>query len=333
MSLQPEHVDASHDVFYLTKHPLYELALEKSAPIAPEIGSQTPLVQVRFTAQAQPQGIRLPLAALAQFHDALSRLLDYVQQEHARRPIMPSSGSSMEGSMASVVEQPEQHSPGEHVAITLPTPGGEIKVAHAAAYSSRPVSVERLYRLSGVVFAGVIALLSWALYSLSPSQADFRPPQAAAAQDMLPRTATPVMLSRHDNASGIPEPPVVGPFPSLSAAAVNAPDESSAQIYLHIQSPIQHKIAQRLTQQLQDKGYVIPKAAILEPKGPPRTEVRYFSPAEAEEATAIALLVNQPYRAPATSSYIRGRKDTSKTQPRRYEIWLGPEPHSPRNLP
>jgi hypothetical protein len=328
---QPERVEASHDVFYLTKHPLYELALEKSAPVTLDLGSQTPLVHVRFTAQAQQQGIRLPLAVLEQFHDALSRLLDYVQQEHARRPIIPLSGSSMEGSMVSVIEQRRQHSTGDHLGTSLGAPGGEIEVTHPAAYPSRPVSVQKLCSLSGIVLAGVIALLSWAMYVLSPSPADFSPPQVTAAQEMPPRTATPVMLSTHANASGIPAPPVVGPFPSLSAAAVNAPDEPPAQIYLHIQSPIQHKIAQRLTQQLQDKGYVIPKAAILEPKGPPRTEVRYFSPAEAEEATAIAMLVNQPYRAPATSSYIRGRKDTSKTQPRRYEIWLGPEPHSSRN--
>jgi hypothetical protein len=112
---------------------------------------------------------------------------------------------------------------------------------------------------------------------------------------------------------------------------VKAADEPPAQVYLHIQSPAQHKIAQRLVEQLQEKGYVIPKAAILEPKGPPRTEVRYFSPVEAEEATAIAMLVNQPYRSPATSNYIRGRKDAPKPPTRRYEIWLGAEPRSPRN--
>jgi hypothetical protein len=331
MSLQPERFDASHDVFYLTKHPLYELALEKSAPITPDVGSQTPLVQVRFTAQAQQQGIRLPLVALEQFHDALSRLLDYVQQEHARRPILPLSGSSMEGSMASVVEQRHQHSTGDHPKTSLAAPGGEIEVAHAAAYPSRPVSVERLCSLSGIVLTAVIALLSWALYSLSPSQADFRPTQVTTAQETPPRTSTAAMLSTSDNASALRAPPVVGPFPSLSAATAKAPDEPPAQIYLHIQAPIQHKIAQRLAEQLQEKGYVIPKAAILEPKGPPRTEVRYFSPMEAEEATAIAMLVNQPYRAPATSSYIRGRKDASKAHSRRYEIWLGPEPRSPRN--
>ncbi len=175
-----------------------------------------------------------------------------------------------------------------------------------------------------------MGLLGWAMYSLSPSQADFRPLQETVAQETLLRTATPVMLSTNDAAGDLPARPVSAPAPSLASAAAKVPDEPPAQIYLHIQSPAQHKIAQRLVEQLQEKGYVIPKAAILEPKGPSRTEVRYFNPTEAEEATAIAILVNQPYRVPATSSYIRGRKDASKPQPRRYEIWLGPEPRSPR---
>ncbi len=127
MSIQSESADASHDVCYLTKHPLYEFALEKSASITPELGPQTPLVQLRFTAQAQQQGVLLPLTALEQFHGALSRLLDYVQQEHARRPTIPPSGSSMEDAMASVVEQRDQHAPEEHLERSLPTTRGDLE--------------------------------------------------------------------------------------------------------------------------------------------------------------------------------------------------------------
>jgi len=271
----------------------------------------------------------MPLVAVEQFHHALSRVLDYAKQERARGPDIPSSGSSMEGSMASTAEQRDQHSTGDHLAISLPTAGGDLEIAHPTAYPNRPVSVERLGSLSGIVLTGAIALLSWALYSLSPSPTDFRPLQVTAAQETLPRPATSARLSTNDAAGGISARSVGVPLPSVSTAAAKAPDEPPAHVYLHIQSPAQHRIAQRLVEQLQEKGYVIPKATILEPKGPPRTEVRYFSPTEAEEATAIAILVNQPYRAPATSSYIRGHKDASKTQPRRYEIWLGPEPRSP----
>jgi hypothetical protein len=73
MSLPPESIDATHDIIYLAKHPLYEFALEKSAPMRPELRSQPSLVQLRFTGQPQQQGIKLPLAALEQFHDALGR--------------------------------------------------------------------------------------------------------------------------------------------------------------------------------------------------------------------------------------------------------------------
>jgi hypothetical protein len=317
MSLAPDPVDATPEVIYFTKHPLYEFVLEKSAPIIPDPRSQPPLVQLRFTCQPQQQGIRLPLTALEQFHDALSRLLDYVKQERARGPAIPSAGSFMEGSMASTAEQREHDAPGDHIEISHPT-----------AYLNRPVSIERLYGLSGIVLTGVIALLSWALYSLSASQSDFRPPQATAAQESLPRASISAMVPTNDGASSIPARTVADQPPSGPLSAVKTPDEPPAQVSLHIQSPAQHEIAQRLVEQLQERGYVIPKAAIVVPKGPPRTEVRYFSPTEAEEATAIAMLLAQPYRAPATSSYIRGRKDASKTQPRHYEIWLGPEPRS-----
>src|SRR5262245_46108045 len=129
MSLAPEPVDATPDVIYFTKHPLYEFILEKSAPITPDPRVQPPLVQLRFTGQPQPQGIRLPLATLEQFHDALSRLLDYVKQERDRGPAIPSSGRVMEGSMASTAEPRKQCSAGDHIEISHPT-----------AYLNRPVS-------------------------------------------------------------------------------------------------------------------------------------------------------------------------------------------------
>lgn len=330
MSNKPESADASHDVCYLTKHPQYEFALERAASITPDLGSPTPLVQLRFTAQTPQHGVILPLATLTQLHDALGRLLDYVQQEHARRPTIPSSGSSGEDFMASVGEQRDLHSPEEPFDISHPTTGSNLKEVHSTAYPNRSISVERLCSLSGMVLTGVMALLGWAFYWLSPSQAEFSPGQGTVAQEPLLLTASPAMRSTDDAAGSVPAQPVSAASPALASAAAKAADETPAQVYLHIQSPAQHKIAQRLVEQLQEKGYVIPKGAILEPKGPARTEVRYFNSTEAEEATAIAMLIDQPHRAPATSSYIRGRKEASKPQPRRYEIWLGPEPHAPR---
>jgi hypothetical protein len=58
MLLPAERIDATHDIIYLAKHPLYEFVFEKSAPMPPELPSQPSLVQLRFTGQPQQQGIR-----------------------------------------------------------------------------------------------------------------------------------------------------------------------------------------------------------------------------------------------------------------------------------
>jgi hypothetical protein len=74
-----------HDIVYLAKHPCYEVALSKSTP-APTCPSQeSPMVQLWFTNQPHRQGVVLTWDALEQFHDALSRLIDYVKREHERR--------------------------------------------------------------------------------------------------------------------------------------------------------------------------------------------------------------------------------------------------------
>jgi hypothetical protein len=318
MSLPPERVDATHDIIYLAKHPLYEFVLERTAPTSPDLRSQPSPVQLRFTGQPQQQGIVLPLAALERFHDALSRLLDYIKQERARGPAIPPSGSSMEGSMAPTTEHREHDSSSDHN-----------EASHPTTYSKHPVSVEKLCSLSGIVLTGVIALLSWAIYSLFASKGDFRPLQATAAQETPVLASAPAIPRSNSEAMGISARMVVDQLPpSVPLSAAKDHDDSPPHIYLRIQSPTQHEAAQRLVAQLQQKGYVIPEAVTLVPKGPSRTEVRYFSPTEAEEAAAIAVLLHQPYRPPATASYVRGRKDTSRNGHRRYEVWLGPEPRS-----
>jgi hypothetical protein len=320
MSLPPERVDVTHDIIYLAKHPLYEFVLERSAPISAELRSQPSPVQLRFTGQPQQQGIVLPLAALERFHEALSRLLDYIKQERARGPAIPPSGSSMEGSMAPTTEHRERDCRSENIEAANPT-----------AYSNRPISVEKLCSLSGIVLTGLLALLSWAMYSLSASKADFRPLQATAAQEAFALASTPAIPRSNGEAMGLSSQMAAGELPpSVPLSAAKDPDDSPPHVYLRIQSPAQREAAQRLVAQLQQKGYIVPEAVILVPKGPSRTEVRYFSPTEAEEAAAIAVLLHQPYRPPATSSYVRGRKDTTRNGHRRYEVWLGPEPRSRR---
>jgi hypothetical protein len=115
MSLPPEHVDAPYDIIYLAKNPLYEFMLKRSTPVSPEPRSQPSLVQLQFMGQVQQQGIVLSLAALEQFHDALSRLLDYIKQECARGSAIASSGSSMEGSTTSSSGPLDRDSTADHV--------------------------------------------------------------------------------------------------------------------------------------------------------------------------------------------------------------------------
>jgi hypothetical protein len=111
----------------------------------------------------------------------------------------------------------------------------------------------------------------------------------------------------------------------VGAQQATAPAEHTPHISLHIQSPDQQAAAQRLAARLQQKGYSVPTAATLVARGPSRTEVRYFRTVEAEEATAIAILLHEAYRPPVTTSYIRGYEATSPSRSQRYEIWLGPE--------
>jgi hypothetical protein len=74
-----------HDIVYLAKHPYYEVALSKSTPARTYPSQESPMVQLWFANQPHRQGIVLTLEALEQFHDALSRLIDYVKREHERR--------------------------------------------------------------------------------------------------------------------------------------------------------------------------------------------------------------------------------------------------------
>jgi hypothetical protein len=320
MSLPPQRIDTMDDIIYHAKHPFYELALEKSALVSRDPGVPPALLQLRFTEQPQQQGPMLPLTALEQFHDALSRLIDYIKQERGREPAIDSAGSSMEGEMRLAAEHGDDDSNADLPEASPPT-----------AYRNRPISVASLWRLTGIILMWLIALLSWALYSLWASTGDFRPRQATAAQESQPLMSASATLDSNAAAGILPaRTEVRQPPPSASSSPAQAYIDQPAHISLHIQSPGQRETAHRLARQLQQNGYNIAKTVILVPKGPTRTEVRYFHPTEAEEATAIALLLHQPYRAPATLNYMRGRKEALHTPPRRYEVWLGAEPRSRR---
>jgi hypothetical protein len=302
MSLPPQRIDATHDLVYLAKHPSYEFALTKSTPFYADSSSEPALVQLRFTSQPSHPGIALTLTGLEQFHGALGRLLDYVKQERTRWTAISASGTSMQGSLPRSTEPLEYSMARDH-----------IEVHHPVVCLNRQASAGQVCRLSGVVLAGLIALLSWALYSLSVGRGEFRPRQATAAQEVLPHSPAEATLQETPGRE------------EVGAQQPTGQADHMPRISLHIQSPDQHTAAERLAARLQQKGYSVPKAAILVARGPSRTEVRYFRTAEAEEATAIAVLLHEAYRPPVTTSYIRGYEAASPDRSQRYEIWLGPE--------
>jgi hypothetical protein len=322
MSLPPQRLDPTHDIIYQAKHPLYEFALDRSALLSRDPSSQPPVVQLRFTGQPQQQDIVFPLAALEPFHDALSRLVDYIKQERGRKRATQSSGSSMEVALRA----------SEHLDNDISAAPPE--ASPPPAVLNRPVSATSLWRLSGIILMWLIALLSWALYSLWASTGDFRPSQATAAQESHPRPAASAIPRSYDEAGEPPTRTVASQPPSsVSSSAAKAHGDQPPHISLHLQSRAQQEAAQHLADRLQQNGYLIAKTTILVPKGPSRTEVRYFHATQAEEAAAIALLLHQPYRPPATLNYIRGRKDALQSPHRRYEVWLGPEPRSRQTAP
>ena len=75
----------THDVVYLVKHLAYEITL--AVPKLPPNGPQTEraLVLVRFIQQNQMRDITFELAQIEDFREDLSRLLEYIWQERARR--------------------------------------------------------------------------------------------------------------------------------------------------------------------------------------------------------------------------------------------------------
>jgi hypothetical protein len=80
-----EGIPATHEIVYLVRRPLYEfcLAIPKSQAIFE--GNGGPLFQVRFTGQNQLHTLVLKMSETEDFFDGLSRLMDYIHAEAAKR--------------------------------------------------------------------------------------------------------------------------------------------------------------------------------------------------------------------------------------------------------
>lgn len=105
MPLPPERIDTAQAIVYLAKHPCYKVTLTRSMPSCSAPSPEPPLVELQFTSEPHQSGTVLTLAALEQFHDALSRLLDYIKQERVQRTTLPPSGRSMADAMAPASDQ------------------------------------------------------------------------------------------------------------------------------------------------------------------------------------------------------------------------------------
>jgi hypothetical protein len=94
MTLSPEHADTefdwdrlreTHEIMYVVKRPAYEFCFAVPRKQANRVGEERPLVHVRFKDQAQTPGLVLEISQMEDFFEGLSRLMEYVRAEQAKR--------------------------------------------------------------------------------------------------------------------------------------------------------------------------------------------------------------------------------------------------------
>jgi hypothetical protein len=94
MTLSPEHADAefdwdhlreTHEIMYIVKRPAYEFCFAVPRQQANCTGKARPLIQVRFKDQCQMPGLVLEVSQMEDFFEGLSRLMEYVRAEAAKR--------------------------------------------------------------------------------------------------------------------------------------------------------------------------------------------------------------------------------------------------------
>ena len=78
-------IPATHEIVYLVKRPLYEVCLAMPKSRVTFETNSGPLFQVRFTSQSQLYALVLGMVETEDFFDELSRLMDYIHAEAAKR--------------------------------------------------------------------------------------------------------------------------------------------------------------------------------------------------------------------------------------------------------
>jgi hypothetical protein len=94
MTLFPENVDTKFDrqcilenceIMYLVRRPSYEIFLAVSKRPATHPREEWPLLHVRFKDQCRMPGLVLEIGQMEDFFEGLSRLMEYLHAEEARR--------------------------------------------------------------------------------------------------------------------------------------------------------------------------------------------------------------------------------------------------------
>ena len=80
-----QRLTAGYEIMYFARRPSYEFCLAVPRRRATHSGEQRPFLQVRFKDQSQMPGVILEVGQMEDFFDGLSRLMDYVRAEEAKR--------------------------------------------------------------------------------------------------------------------------------------------------------------------------------------------------------------------------------------------------------
>lgn len=91
------------------------------------------------------------------------------------------------------------------------------------------------------------------------------------------------------------------------------------RVFIHIRSAAQRKKAAQIANLLREQGYIVPGVQIVVQEGPDETQVRYFHPADQDEAGTIARTLTGAGIAKVETDGVSGY---ANIRARQYEIWF-----------
>lgn len=115
---------------------------------------------------------------------------------------------------------------------------------------------------------------------------------------------------------------------ALTVVAPSQSEQITPRVYFHIRSKEQRSKATQLGSVLSSILSVAVPGVQLVSSGPDRTELRYFSSANSEEAQAIATVLAQQSGLSIQSVLIPGYEGSTLIRPRHYELWLSKDSYA-----